>query len=73
MAPTSNSTEPAVIVPAALEPVVKTMGTEGEMVRRLVRTHQDRLSNLSSNPKGMTHGDVQRDLTDCKRILSGDA
>jgi len=69
----SNTTKPKFAPPLAQFRDLTIVGDAADMVRRLVATHEDRLSNLSSNPKGMTHGDVQRDLTDCKRILSGDA
>ena len=39
------------------------------MIRRLVEAHRTKLQNLRTNPKGMTHGDVQADLAACERIL----
>ncbi len=39
------------------------------MIRRLVEKHYNALGSMRSNPKGMTHGDVQRDLAECAKIL----
>lgn len=43
---------------------------EHELVLELVRRERERLRNLSTNPRGMTHGQVQDRIAACDRILA---
>ena len=42
---------------------------DADMVLTIIRQYRDKLCALKSNPKGMTHGDVQNHLAACDRIL----
>ena len=42
---------------------------DAALIRTVVRQYREKLLSLKSNPKGMTHGEVQAHLAACDRIL----
>ncbi len=44
-------------------------GKDAEMVLAVILVYREKLCGLKSNPKGLTHGDVQNHLAACDRIL----
>lgn len=56
-------------LPGLEGPDLSLKGGDAELVRHLVAARRTHLSNLKSNPKGMTHGDVQQEIVACTRIL----
>jgi len=43
---------------------------ERNLVLELVEAEREKLRNLKTNPKGMTHGEVQDRIARCDRILA---
>lgn len=46
-------------------------GAHAGLARELIRKERESLRGLKSNPKGMTHGQVQDRIAACESILAG--